>query len=238
MDLTEALEATGLTGYEARLYLTLLADGPLSGYEAAKLSGISRSNVYLSLKALQEKGGAEKIDGDVAKFIAVPAAEYCAGRERRYREVLDYIRASAPHRKTAPDAYITVNGDRNIIGKMKSLVSSASARIYVSQHEAECRLVKEELAGAVRRGLRVVLVTSGGFSVEGAETVHTEKKRGQVRIIADSACVLTGTLGGDGQSSCLFTSNETLVTLFKEALRNEIDLVQIRNERKQQHVSD
>ena len=56
MDIIEKLTYFNLTRQEATLYLTLLAEGRLTGYEATKLTGISRSNTYTALAGLVEKG--------------------------------------------------------------------------------------------------------------------------------------------------------------------------------------
>ena len=45
-EFTEKLLLFGLGRQEALLYRCLLQSGELTGYEAAKLTGISRSNVY------------------------------------------------------------------------------------------------------------------------------------------------------------------------------------------------
>jgi transcription elongation factor GreA-like protein len=55
MDIIEKLTYFNLTRQEATLYLTLLAEGRLTGYEATKLTGISRSNTYTALAGLVEK---------------------------------------------------------------------------------------------------------------------------------------------------------------------------------------
>ena len=46
----------GLTRQEALIYVELLVKGKQTGYEIAKETGISRSNVYSVLAALAEKG--------------------------------------------------------------------------------------------------------------------------------------------------------------------------------------
>ena len=231
MDFIEALVSTGLTGYEARLYSALLEGGPLGGYEAAKASGISRSNVYHALEGLVEKGGAYRIDGDVAKYAAVPADEYCANKQRAMASVFSLIRSEAP-RKAAPcDSYLTVTGNGRIVDKMKNMVLSAKLRIYVFQSGMNCRLIGKELETALKKGVKVVIVTDRSFPLDGAEVYYTEISDSRVRLIVDSAYVLTGTLqSGDISASCLFTGNQTLITLFKEALRNEIDLIRLRRE--------
>jgi sugar-specific transcriptional regulator TrmB len=231
MDLPGALSSMGLTGYEARLYVALLAGGQMSGYEAAKASGISRSNVYIALEGLLEKGGACKIDGEVVRYTAVPVDEFCRNKARAFDEALQFIRAHAPGIKSDPEAYVTINGDRNILDKMKNMIGGAQMRIYAALSANECALVKGEFEAALRRGIRVVILTSGPFELEGAEMHEAQRQPGQIRLITDSAYVLTGTLSNaDTRASCLFTANGTLVTLFKEALKNEIALVKLKSE--------
>lgn len=229
MDLTNCLLATGLTSYEAKVYLALLSEGALSGYEAAKFSGISRSNVYIALEGLIEKGAAYKIDGESVKYTAVPADEYCKNKERWFAEVLTFIKENAPKKLEPPDAYITVTGDVRIINKMKNLIEDAKERLYVSMSAKECEIIKNELISAVRRGIKVVIITSEQFYIDGAEIFHAVKEAHQIRIIADSSFVLTCNMSNEkSAATCLFTQNKTLITLFKEALRNEINLIKIK----------
>lgn len=192
MELISLLMGTGLTRYEAQAYAALLACESATGYEAAKCTGISRSNIYLALEGLVEKGAACRIEGEAVRYAAVPAAEYCENKKRAYLSLLSEIRSAAPVRETAPEAYITVTGDGHIVDKMRNLIAHARERVYVSQSAAVCRLIEPELADAVRRGLRVVVVTTQPFALAGAELCYTEKDDAQIRLIADSSSVLTG----------------------------------------------
>lgn len=63
MSYVEKLMMFGLTRQEASIYLCLNRNGTLTGYEAAKLTGISRSNVYNALAGLTEKGAAYLMKG-------------------------------------------------------------------------------------------------------------------------------------------------------------------------------
>ena len=59
----EQLILFGLSRQEAAIYLCLLQNEELTGYEVAKLTGISRSNVYNGLTSLVEHGAAYVIEG-------------------------------------------------------------------------------------------------------------------------------------------------------------------------------
>lgn len=226
MDLQKALMSTGLTGYEARLYTALLTQGRMSGYEAAKASGISRSNVYVALEGLMEKGGAWREDGEVTRYIAVPVAEYCANRARALEEALSFIRAHAPVRCGAPDAYLTISGDGPIRDKMRNMIRAADKRLYAGLDAGECTRLTPELRAAVARGIKVVLLTDRPVELPGAAIYcPAQSEPGRIRLITDSAFVLTGELAApDRRGSCLFTANHTIITLFKEAMKNEITL--------------
>src|SRR5690348_11617103 len=55
------LLALGFAEYEARVYVTLLQHGPLSGYEVSRHSGVPRPNVYPVLQRLIERGAVEAL---------------------------------------------------------------------------------------------------------------------------------------------------------------------------------
>ena len=61
----------GLTRQEALIYVELLVKGKQTGYEIAKETGISRSNVYSVLAALAEKGAAYVIEESAKRYIPV-----------------------------------------------------------------------------------------------------------------------------------------------------------------------
>ena len=54
-----------------------------------------------------------------------------------------------------------------------------------------------------------------------------ESMEGQVRLITDSAYVLTGQLQGLSSDTCLYSGQNNLVTIMKEALRNKIRLLEM-----------
>ena len=52
--------------------MTLLAEGRLTGYEATKLTGISRSNTYTALAGLVEKGAAYVLEDKLQDIRRCP----------------------------------------------------------------------------------------------------------------------------------------------------------------------
>ncbi len=67
---SERLMEFGLTRQEAGIYECLLEEGKITGYEAAKILGISRSNAYNSLASMTEKGASYLADeGTTRKYV-------------------------------------------------------------------------------------------------------------------------------------------------------------------------
>ena len=134
--------------------------------------------------------------------------------------ILEQIKKNAPG-KNRSTSYITITGFQHIVDKMKNMIRQASKRVYVSLSEKEMAYVRDELLDA-GRGLKVVVITSAGVSLEGAMVYTIQRTPGPIRIIADSTQVLTGEVSGLDEDSCLYSRNKPLVELIKDSLKNEI----------------
>ena len=216
MNLIEGLTNFNLTKQEATLYVLLLKSGQMTGYEAAKQTGISRSNTYTALAGLVDKGAAYVLEeGKVTRYTPVPAAEFCSNKISCLEEIKKDILQQLPVLNNDPEGYITIKGAQEIINKLRNTVRQAQARIYLSANSRMLELLLPELQAALQRGL------------PGAICYGTNKQSEQIRLIADSHTVLTGDLQDDEDSTCLYSCKRNLVDLFKEALQNEIALIKL-----------
>lgn len=228
MNLIEGLTNFNLTKQEATLYVLLLKAGQLTGYEAAKQTGISRSNTYTALAGLVDKGAAYVLEeGKVTRYTPVAAKEFCTNKIRRLDEIKEDILQQVPVLTNEAEGYITIKGAQEIINKLRNTVTQAQARIYISANNRMLELLRPELTEALGRGLKVVIICDKKFSLSGAICYHAARQNEQIRLIADSHTVLTGDLQDDEDSTCLYSCKRNLVDLFKEALKNEIALIQL-----------
>jgi sugar-specific transcriptional regulator TrmB len=177
MNLIDALMKTGLTRHESELYVALCREGEVTGYELAKSTGIPRANVYQALSALADKGGARIIEGNPQRFIAVQPSEYCQIKDREMKDIFEKIRSEAPKQESPPEGYVTLSGSANILGKMRYMITSARERVYLSAMVTDLPLVQQEVAEAIRRGLRMVIITSEPVQMAGAEVYTIHKSR-------------------------------------------------------------
>lgn len=130
---TEHIMKFDLTRQEAVIYECLLKNGKQTGYETAKMTGISRSNVYGALSALVDKGAAQyEEEPGARKYMAVDPQEFCENRIEQLKMEEDWILLHAPERKEEEDGYITITGKEQILGKARKLLQDTEERVYVS----------------------------------------------------------------------------------------------------------
>jgi sugar-specific transcriptional regulator TrmB len=227
MELIEQLMKYGLTRQEAVIYMTLHSDGELTGYEVAKITGISRSNVYTALAGLVEKGVAYVLEESVTKYTPVNFEEFSNNFIHNLQETREEIIKSLPARKEESQGYITIRGNKNILDKLRNMLLETEYRIYVAVSSEILSEYLEELKLLVEKGIKIVIISDQPFELEGATIYLKEKIDCQIRLICDSQKVLTGQLSNKGEATCLYSQNQNLVDVFKEMLQNEIALIRI-----------
>lgn len=228
MNITELLMHFNLTRQEANIYITLYAEGELTGYEVAKLTGISRSNTYTSLAGLVEKGAAFVIEGTATRYTAVPVEDFCENNIRHLQQIKLILKNNMPARREENEGYITIKGDKHILDKIRNMLLEAKERVYLSLSNKTISFIQAELANIIERGLKTVIITDRPFVLPGATIYYAEKPPHQIRLIADSANALTGDIGDGENSTCLYSKKNNLVELLKESIKNEIMLIDMK----------
>lgn len=227
MELIDQFMSFGLTRQESVIYLTLQTNGELTGYEVAKLTGISRSNTYNALAGLVDKGAAYMMEGNVTKYTAVAFEEFSNNILYKLAGTRDKILSNLPERKKETDGYITVKGEEHIINKLRNLLKETERRIYINVSSDILDFIREDLQKLIEEKKKVVVLTDSPKGLDGAIIYRKEQVKRQVRLIVDSCKVLTGEITDRDFSTCLYSKNQNLVEVFKEMLQNEITLLQL-----------
>lgn len=234
MDLNDALMCFGLTRQESSLYLTLLSDGALTGYEAAKRTGISRSNTYTALACLVDKGAARLMEGTPVRYIPVDIEEFSNNKIKRLEQVKKVFERTASGADGGYGRLYYHSGRRPYTDKICHMLENAVYRLYFSGENQTVDSYRRILERRAAEGLKVVIITNPPYELPNARIYLAERKPGQVGVIVDSATVLTGDVGNGEQSACLYSGKKNLVDLFKDSLSNEIKIIELtgRNESK------
>ncbi|MBR5596663.1 MAG: TrmB family transcriptional regulator [Lachnospiraceae bacterium] len=229
-DVIEKLMQFNLSRPEAIVYMCLWEHGELTGYEASKLTGISRSNVYGALNVLADKGAAVIIESGTTLYSAVNPEEFLANKIRHLEEDRQYIIDNMPKNIVNVDSYTTIQGYRNIKDKIRYMITHCDMRLYFASNGDIIRQFEDELIKAKEKGLKIVIMSNRDFSYLSTQFYDDDVEDGQVRLITDSTYVLTGELHGKTNDTCLYSGQKNLVTIMKEALRNKIRLLELEGE--------
>lgn len=225
MDIIETLMNFSLTRQEAVIYITLLSEGALTGYEVSKVSGISRSNSYTSLASLVEKGASNIIEDSATKYVPVGIDEFCSNKISELKRLKDFLKENVSDKKEESTGYITIKGEKHIFNKIVNMVSNSVERIYISASENLLKSLIAPLSEAIKNGLKVVIISDSDINVDGAIIYKAKRPPNQIRLIVDTSSILTGEISEN--SACLFSNKKNLVDLFKDTLKNEIKLIEL-----------
>lgn len=222
MDYIDFLIEYGLTRQEATIYIELLRHGAMTGYEVSKETGISKSNVYAALKGLTQKGAAVCEEGEATRYFPEKAESFCDNHLRYLSQIREQIIANQPNQIEESEGYITIQSYRHICNKIYEMLGRCEKRLYMMAETKVIMQFKDELTALAKAGKKVVILTGTENVIDGAIVYRTDVVTGQIRFITDSSYVITGTLTGDSEDTCLYSGQENLVNLVKETIKNKM----------------
>lgn len=226
MEFVEKLLDFGLTRQEATIYEALLLHGEVTGYEVAKLTGISRSNTYNALAGLVEKGAAYIIEGQVTKYTPVEVKDFSTNIIRNLTLLQKDLMESAPKKQVESEGYVTIKGRKHVMNQLYNMFEKVEHRVYILADSELLESVRPKLIEMREKGNKVVIITdSEKFQMEGIIIHYSETAIHQFGIIIDSVEVLTGDLKQGENIACLYSKNSNFVAVFKEMLSNKIRLI-------------
>jgi sugar-specific transcriptional regulator TrmB len=226
----------GMSGYEAKAYVALVAAGaPLNGYEVAKRSGVPRSTVYETLGKLVTRGAAYEVHAGEASvgYLSLPPAALLERMRREFDASMNALGDELP-RLAAPAQVRIVHNltDRDsLLARAEDVVGAARNDLFLSGWPAEITPLKGPARHAEDEGIDVSVVSFG----EDAEPVgHTTVHRFSApevvlenlgcRLLVVAAdreqAVIGGVVGDDAWG--VFTDDPAVVLVAVEYVRHDI----------------
>lgn len=136
-----ALRGLGLTDYEARAYLALVAHGPMSAGEVSRYASIPFSKVYSVLERLEGRGWVEVRRGRPNVYHARPPSEVLrVERLRRESEFLEYERCvveelqpiyESGETEERPNIWI-IRGEGGVLARVRDVLSRARSELLLA----------------------------------------------------------------------------------------------------------
>ena len=215
----EVLGTVGLTLYEARAYIALVARGVGDAATLAQAAGIPRTSAYKVLESLAQKKYAVPTGGKPILFRAKPPLEVAETLKGSIQEVFEKLellhRIVGEHGE--PQLVYLLSGREKVVGKIGELLDrSTKTFILTTPQIADLRdELGKKIAHAVKREVKVTFVSAPHQKVpEGVEYVA----RGNLlasEVLADGEHAL---LAAPGLDACGFTDNPILIAHLKQFL--------------------
>ncbi len=234
----ERLVRLGFSEYEAKAYIALLRESPVTGYQLSKLSGVPRSMIYEVLGKLTARGAAMTLrKGASTQYAPVPAEEFLDQLQREHEELTSSLKGELATLATPSDLeYVwNIEGDENILAKAEEMIRQAKTRIYLALLPVTFPALQPALEEAIGRGVRAVLYTTSEVDLPGGRVVvaHvSEETLGQARglglvLVIDGEEVLIGEWLSANQARASWTSSPLLVFIAEHHLRTDLYLPEI-----------
>lgn len=162
----EELQRLGMSGYEAKAYVALVAAGlPLNGYEVAKRSGVPRSTVYETLAKLVARGAAYEVRTGEAKggYISLPPNVLLDRMRRDFDQSVDVLRGALAEVAAPPQVRLVHNlSDRaSMLARAEDVLAAARKDVFLSGWPSELEPLKPAARRAEGDGVDVSVVTFG-----------------------------------------------------------------------------
>ncbi|MER7619503.1 TrmB family transcriptional regulator [Nonomuraea wenchangensis] len=162
----EELQRLGMSGYEAKAYVALVAAGtPLNGYEVAKRSGVPRSTVYETLGKLVSRGAAYEVRlGEAGVgYISLPPASLLDRMRREFDQSITTLSETLPEVAAPAEVRLIHNlADRSsLLTRAEDVVAAARRDLFLSGWPAELEPLKPLARRAQAEGVDVSTVVFG-----------------------------------------------------------------------------
>ncbi|GAA0828039.1 TrmB family transcriptional regulator [Streptosporangium amethystogenes subsp. fukuiense] len=232
----ERLQELGMSGYEAKAYIALVAAGePLNGYEVAKRSGVPRSTVYETLGKLTATGVTYEVrtPEDTVSYLPLPPKSLLDRLSRHYESTLGSLRESLPGIAAPSRLHLIHNltGREALLERASDVIVSAQRDLFLSVWPEEVDPLDELVRDAQDQGVSVTVMS---FGEDTKPVPHTYIHRLSppavvlenlgcrlfVAVGDRQECVIGGFLNGDAWG--IYSDNPAVVMVAVEYVRHDI----------------
>ena len=221
-DAYEFLIKVGFSLNEAKVYVTLLQNKALNGYEIAKLSGVSRSLVYDVIERLLNKGFIIKSEGAINYYVALDYNKTLEKIDNENHKNLLNAEAKLKllSKKENDNEFIfNIRGIDKFIDKAKERILLAKREISLSIWKQDFALLEDDLLKAIKRGVKVYIFSFEDIILDKAEIFSYKVKDAsnlfpyrRISLIIDNNDTFIGENIGD-KSVSIYTKNQAISSL-------------------------
>ncbi len=234
-----ALQGLGLTEYESRVYLAMLAEAPLSGYGVARASGVPRSKVYEVLEGLVRRGIVLTSHGGSTVYAALPPAELIALQRRESDASLaaaeEQLRTLVVH-EPVRDMIWDIIGRKPILERLRQVIGRATRLLLLEIWAEDSRDLRPDLEAAASRGVDVVVIgyddpelpfATVYLHQPGAERITAEHGGRWIILSADATEIVAGNVSMGDRSRAAWTTHPGLVMPITQQIQHDVYIAEL-----------
>lgn len=238
-NIANRMKKLGFTTYEAKAYVSLLQNNPVTRYELSKNSGVPRSAIYDVIRKLEMTGAVNGLYTEPEKYMPLPPVQLFDLLERQFHEKVEEAKQALKHFETdiEPGHLWNIVGYKNMLHKAREMIGKAKKSIYLSIWRREFRLLQEDLHKARdERGVEIIAFSFTPLDIS-AEKIYTynitEKKLAKIWdhkiiLVADQNELLMGEADNRFPKKTAWTRNTAIVDIATNHLILDITLFGIR----------
>ncbi len=232
------LKSFGLTGNEARIYLSLLKTNPATGYEISQMTSVPRSAIYSVLSRLESMNIINGVGEKPRRFIPISHEALVEHYSHKLERDLSELRAglaTLDQKDLSADVWF-IKGYDNLILKARELIGKSDKRLYLSLWRTEYLALESEVEEALARGVHVTIFSFNHVPIVGANTVLYDLDEEQLAkewkrsiiLVADNANAILGGAQRDAQNQVIWTDHPSLIGLATNHIILDITLAGVR----------
>ena len=231
------LEKIGFSKMESIIYVELLKNKCMTGYQIAKNLNIARASVYPVLEELLKKGVVLLISGEPNQYRAEEPIALVNRMNSEYNKRAELLKQglSEINKSDSGKKYVNIEGMENIIAKVKEMLLMSEREIYINT-DFELEYFKNELEILKKKGVRIVLFTfadikTDEFPVEiyYNKIENSKCKNKIIMMVSDMKRALTAGVEENGEFIGTVSENRVFTKIIAEHIHHDIYLLNLKN---------
>lgn len=234
--LISLLKHFNFTESESKIYIALLQNGPRSGYEVSKISGVPRSKVYNILEILIQKGAVIVAHVEKSSLYKAESVECVINNLKKQNEdILSELESELIHfdEKVDNEQIWQVKGYSNLLSKCVSMIRNSQDQVLIqvwkedlSQELEDVLYKKQEELGKVlvilydseeKYNTKIPYFYSHGFE----ENKLSDTGGRWITITIDSKEMFYATIKNEKIAEGIYTSNASMVFFANEYIKHD-----------------
>jgi HTH-type transcriptional regulator, sugar sensing transcriptional regulator len=233
-DLSERLNHLGFTEYEAKAYLALLQQSPLTGYAISRVSGVPRSKIYEVLNSLVERGDVLISYGEPIQYAPKSPSDLLKTRSETFEKQLTEAANGLEefmHQDTPNDLIWDIRGRDEIFFRLREVIGRSKHQILVQIWEEDVIEIYSALEEAARLGNTITIMAYGNPDIPFAQVyphepgaVEIEEEYGGrwVIISIDGKEIVTGIVSLGKESRAAWSAHLGIVMPITEQIKHDL----------------